>query len=165
MRLDLGLQSKLVRLRNELKAMKAASELAYSTMLMPENAPTATYSGAIDFSTPQMPFARLSAVFTRTDGKSEAPYVDITTEATGDTFAAWVRSQQDGAYTGRDPEWANSYLFTAYAHAVSGGSVEFYIDSISRDPWFWDDNDIANFSLTVTAISAVPGTLTLARLI
>lgn len=165
MRLDLGLQSKLVRLRNELKAMKAASELAYSTMLMPENAPTASISGTIDFSTPTAVWARLVVTFTRTDGKTDTPYVDITTAATGDTFTAWVRRQTNGSVTGRDPEWATSRLFMTYAHAASDGSVEFYLDATDSGVWLPDGNNRANFSVSVSAISAVPGTLTIARLI
>lgn len=156
-------EQRLMKIRNELKAQKVATELAYSAMLMPENAPTATYTGSIDLTTIQEPMARVAVTFTRTDNIENTPYADIAVSTDIDTFEEWVRSI-GGTVSGRDTDWGESGLFMIYVNDTTDRSVTFYID-VSSKIVQGQANQTANFTLNISVISPTPGQLTVIRLL
>jgi len=155
---DISVQNRLVKVENELKAQKTASELAYSSILFPENTPSATILGTIDFSVQST--ARISATFQRRDGKSEIPFVDFAVDIDVEDYADWVESI-GGTVSGRDPHNADR-LHYIYCASVGNGAVEYYIDVIPLSNY---GGLPVGFSATVEAISSVEGTLTLERIV
>lgn len=157
-------QQSVVRARNELRALKTATELAYSSMLMPENAPTRTYNGNIDLTSIRDIMARVTATFTRTDGIEGTPYVDLILNTGIFTFEDWIRSI-GGTISGRDIDWGQAGMFTAYVDSTTDTSVTFNIDvnmNVMQLSGVMNDVD---FSVKATAISPVQGELVLRRTI
>ena len=155
---------RIIKARNELRALKTATKLAYSNMLMPENVPKQTYSGSISLSTVRDPMARVTATFTRTDGVAITPYVDITLDTNIYTFEDWVLSI-GGTISGRDKKWGQSGLFSYSIDSTTDTSVTFVINVSENIMQVSQALSSVNFSVKVTAISPVEGTLTLRRTI
>ena len=159
---EISVQNRLVRLENELKAQKTASTLAYSSMLFPENTPVASISGTISTTTLRTPMARLEATFTRSDGRTETPFVDFAYYLEMDSFADWVENI-GGTVSGPDKDASNSANTIGYLAEATNGTVKFFIDfsvGIVKE-----GQSSVSFSIDVQAISPVEGTLTIARTI
>lgn len=157
-------QSRIVKVRNELKAQKVASELAYSAMLWPDNAPTATYNGTIDLNNFTDPAARVAITFTRSDGADSTPYVDLAADTDIFSFYDWVRSI-GGTVSGRDYACEKNNLFVVYADSTTNNSVTFYID-VSQNVYSLSGRlNSTTFSIGISAISPVAGTLSVTRVI
>lgn len=152
-------QQRLVRLRNELQAIKVGSKLTYNSVLFPSNVPEQSWSGTVVIDPSNPIAAAFLAIFTRSDDLEITPLVDFTFDYDGPTTADWVR-QQGGTASGRDlkaelDDWVNCYIVNTTDKAVSY-KIEFLTG--------WPDSNI-NLSLTVRAISPVPGTLKLERVL
>ena len=157
-------EKRIVKARNEIKALKVASELAYSSILMPENSPTQSYSGSIDLSAMNNPMARVAVTFTRIDGINTTPFVDFSVDTNIDSFEEWVKSI-GGTITGRDVNWGENGLFSVYVDSTTDSSVTCFVDVSQSILQLQGLTPSANFSLDVTAISPVRGTLTVERIL
>lgn len=159
-------QNRIVKVRNELKAQKVASELAYSAMLWPENAPTITYSGSIDLTTISDPAARVAVTFTRDDGLDGTPYVDLAIDSDIYSLNDWVIDNfGDAALTGRDRYCDKNGQFQVYVDSTTNNSVTYYIDVTQEIYGLAGRMNSTAFSLNITAISPVSGLLSATRLI
>lgn len=157
-------QSRIVKVRNELKAQKVASELAYSAMLWPDNAPTATYNGTIDLNNFTDPAARVAITFTRSDGADSTPYVDLAVDTDIFGFYEWVLSI-GGTVSGRDYACEENSLFAIYADSTTNNSVTFYVDINQNVYSLSGYRSTTTFSINASAISPVAGTLSVTRVI
>lgn len=158
-------QKSLVSIRNELRAQKTATELAYSSILWPENTPQATWSGSIAFEVHDDIVARFRVRFTRTDGKDGAPYVDFAQNVTfSPTYAAYSASL-GWAVSGNDLGYVDDQNYTGYVAGAGSNYVDYYIDFV-RD---LISNYYTLWSIDVTivaqAISMTNGTISITRLV
>lgn len=157
-------QSRIVKIRNELKAQKVASELAYSSMLWPDNAPTISYSGSIDLNNFTDPAARVAITFTRDDGGDTTPYVDLAVDSDVFGFYDWVKSI-GGTVTGRDYACEENSYFEVYAESTTTNSVTFYVD-VNQSVYALSGRlNSTTFSINAVAISPISGTLSVSRVI
>lgn len=158
-------QKRIVKARNELKAMKTATELAYSSILLPENAAVARWSGALALQLVGDVVARFRVRFTRTDGGTGTPFVDFAQNVTLSPTYMEYSTSLGWAVTGNDTGYVDDQNYTGYVAGAGDNYVDYYIDFV-RDL-------VANYftlsSVTVNieadAISMVKGDLTITRLI
>lgn len=161
-------QQRIVALKNEVKAQKTYSGLAYSQLLMPENTPTQSYSGTASLSgSGETPVARIRFRFQRTDGIITAPMINFAYDASiTPTYKQYAESygwtfQGTGAATVFPPiNWTSGNIAE-----LGDGYVDFYVNfsnEIRVD--FFDLNSIS-FNVTCQAITNVKGTLSVERLI
>lgn len=159
------LQKRIVKARNELKALKTATELAYSSILWPENAAVASWSGPLALQLVGDVVARFRVRFTRTDGGTGAPFVDFAQNVTFSPTYMEYSTSLGWAVTGNDTGYVDDQNYTGYVAGAGDNYVDYYIDFV-RDL-------VANYftlsSVTVNieaeAISMVKGDLTITRLI
>ena len=159
-------QSRLVSIRNELKAQKSYSGIAYSRLLMPENTPSQTYSGSIGLSgSGNGPLARVRFRFTRTDGLTDPPLVNFAfTASISPTYAEFTRSAGFD-FTGNDLDYINSRQISGYIGATGDSTVDFYVDySRGLSSMFFSINSLGTF-INCQAIANVKGTLIEERII
>lgn len=160
------LEQRLVKARNELKAQKVAMELAYSSILWPENAATASWSGNVSLTLADEGIvARFRVRFARTDGKAGAPMVDF---AIGVSFSPTYEeytSSVERTWSGNDLGYVDNQNYTGYTAEAGEGYVDYYIDFI-RD-LMANYNTLSTIAITIEAeaISIVEGNLTITRLI
>ena len=123
-------QIRLVKLRNELKAQKTAMELAYSSILWPQNTPEATWSGTVNLQLQGDVVARFRARFTRTDGKEGAPYVDFAQNVTfSPSYPAYCASIGWNV-SGNDINYVDDQNYTGYVAGTGTNYVDYYIDLV-----------------------------------
>ena len=158
------LQSKIVESRNELKAQKVYSGLAYSSLLLPENTQDKTYSGTANLSGSGV-VARVRFRFERLDGLSDAPMVNFTTRTSlNPTYKSFAESN-GFTFSANDLSYIDTLMANGYIAELGDGYVDLYVDfgdDVRRN--FFSLNSIA-FSARVQAIANVKGTLTMERLI
>ena len=161
-----SVQARLVRIRNELKAQKVASGLAFSSLLMPENNPTATWSGSISFASTGADniLARIRFRFARTAG-SDAPMVNFTiaTELSP-KYASYIATQ-GLTVTGDDVDYVDEQSITSYVADSGDGWVDYYVDFDTTLLNNFYTLTAINATVTVTAVAMVAGTLTTERII
>lgn len=159
----------LVAIRNEQRAQKVASTLNYGALVKPNTAPTQSWNGNVSNRLDGNDVnSRWVATFTRTDGVNKAPFVDF----------AWVytldKYQYDdmiavGSYTsvsGRDKHATDELKLRDGLFEVGQNYVKWKIDIPGNNgSWFYVSSDGTGVHLTVQAISMVPGTLTLERVV
>ncbi|MEE0888131.1 MAG: hypothetical protein U0L97_02865 [Candidatus Saccharimonadaceae bacterium] len=160
------IEKRVAKLRNELKAQKVNSGLAYSQLLLPENTPTQSYSSTASLSNPSSgPVARMRFRFTRTDGLIDSPAINFAfSYSASPTYAGFVRAQ-GFTISGNDLDYFDTWSVSGYIHGVGDGYVDFYVDLSSelRDAFF--SLSTISFSITCQAITNVKGDLTVERLI
>ena len=158
-------QLRLVKARNELKAQKVYSGLAYSQLLLPENTPQLSYSGTASLSGSGI-VARLRFRFTRTDGLVDAPMINFTTSTTlSPTYKQFAEANGFTFSVANDLSYIDTLNANGYIGELGDGYVDLYVDFddyIRKD--FFSLNSIA-FSAEVQAIANVAGNLTVERLI
>lgn len=158
-------QLRLVKARNELKAQKVYSGLAYSQLLLPENTPQLSYSGTASLSGSGV-VARVRFRFTRTDGLSDTPMINFTTSTTlSPTYRQFAEANGFTFSTAYDLSYIDTLYANGYIGHLGDGYVDWYVDFdelIRRD--FFSLNSIA-FSVQVQAIANVAGNLVVERLI
>lgn len=158
-------QLRLVKARNELKAQKVYSGLAYSQLLLPENTPQQSYSGTASLSGSGKPLARLRFRFRRTDGLIDPPMINFAFTANySPEYDDFVRSK-GFTISGDDLGYFNWREVDGYIAELGDAYVDFYVDFSSsiRDDLF-SVNSIS-FSVNCQAISNVNGTLEVERLV
>lgn len=159
-------ERRIVKLRNEVKAQKVNSGLAYSQLLLPENTPTQTYSDTASLSgSGTTPVARIRFRFTRTDGILDSPAINFAFNCTtSPTYADYVRSQ-GFTISGDDLAYYDHWVISGYVSEVGDGYVDFYVElSYQFRDAFFTLNTI-DYSITCQAITNVNGNLTVERLV
>lgn len=159
------LEQRIIKARNELKAQKVAMELAYSSVLWPENAATASWSGSLTLQLSGDVVARFRVRFMRTDGSEGTPFVDFAQNVTFSPTYLEFSASQGWTVTGNDTGYVDDQNYTGYIAGSGDGYVDYYID-FQRDLM---SNYFALSSVDVTisaeAVSMTKGTLTIVRLI
>lgn len=158
-------QQRLVKVRNELAAQKVISELAYASILWPENTPTATWSGSLALQITDGVVARFQVRFKRNDGNFGAPYVDFAqTVSFTPTFPDYVISQ-GVSISGNDLNYVDDQNYTGYVAGTGDDYVDYYIDFLADLLSNYDTLASVDVSITAEAICMIKGTLTITRLI
>lgn len=174
--MDSTTQMRIVKLRNEIRAQKQASELAWGQLAFPEDTPVATFNGPIDLSAPiragtEILTCRFVARFTRTDGQTGAPLVQFAFDFNVSPTTIEIERQRGATVTTTSDE--QLYWRGISAHVLNSGDdwVEYEI-SFDDATGYWLMTSRAydilgvqnvNLELNVYAISPVVGTLTLER--
>lgn len=158
---------RLLAVQGEQRAQKMASALNYGQLVKPSNAPEQTWSGnvqnAVDVASGVN--ARWIAKFTRTDGVELAPYVMFPYDY---TLARYMYDDYiaEGFITGvsgRDKHAVDEYNFFDELYEIGPDYVSWKIEVDNQ--YFYYDTNGTTVNLTVQAITMVPGTLTLTRVI
>ena len=158
-------QRRLVAIRNELKAQKVAGELAYSQLLLPENAPSVSYSGTVAELSSTYTYARCRVRFTRSDGVNETPVVDFAYNFQFSPNYVEYMATQEVTITGDDTGDTDETCYAGYVAGAGSNYVDFYVDIPADISMTFYGFTSLNFSFTVQAIAMVSGTLTVERLI
>ncbi len=158
-------QQRLVRVRNELKAQKVATELAYSSILWPENAQERSWSGSIALQLSGDVVARFRARFQRSDGREGAPFVDFAQAVSFSPSYLVYTASLGWTVTGNDVGYVDDQNYTGYVAGAGNDYIDYYID-FTRDLMsnYFTLSSI-NVNIQVQAIAMVEGTLTITRLI
>lgn len=157
----MSVESRLVAMENELKALKQTMPLSMGALKYPDNTPTASYSGSIDTTVQREVLARISATFTRTDGLAITPMVDFAYSSELHPTLTEFRVTQGLQITGNDPNVDSVDYVKCYEADVNGPSVTVYIDV--SDDYASFTSGTATISVQVQAISTVEGSLSIAR--
>jgi hypothetical protein len=163
-----NITKRLVAIQNEQQAQKAAGVLNYGQLNLPSVTPQQIWSGNV--ANPSGDFAASwIATFTRSDSTPLPPYVDFPWSY---NLAKWYYQDQilAGSYSsasGRDLHAIDDMRFTESVYEVGSNYVSWRIDIIGlgMTGWWYDSSDGTTVTLTVQAVSMVPGTLTLVRVI
>lgn len=163
----LNIERRLIAIENELQAQKVATELNYGQLTLPSATPTASWSGAVTNNGGNTNFAALWVLtFTRTDGVEKAPLVDFCWDF---SLGKWnYQDLIDGtsitAVTGPDRRADDEVKWQEGVYGVGANFVKWYV-GINASTWFYMSSNGTTVSLTTEAVSMVPGTLTIARVI
>ena len=159
-------QQKIVELRNELQAQKVYSGLAYSSLLLPENTPTRTYSGTASLSgSGTTPVARIRFRFVRTDGLLDPPLINFAYSASYSPTYKQFAESYGFSFQENDLSFITITGISGYIAELGDGYVDFYVDySSNLRSQFFSLNSIS-ISIEVQAIVAVNGRLEVERLI
>ena len=155
-------EAKLCALEDELKALKQRTPLSIGALQFPSSTPTASFSGMLDNSGMDLVVLRLACKFQRTDGLSGAPLVDFAFLASVTPNYVDYMAGNGVTVTGNDPNASQSYAIKGYEAETGADYVVYYIDVNNS---IWPGVTTGTFSADVEAISTVPGTLTITRLI
>ena len=143
------------------------SPLNYGQLVKPASAPVQTWTGnvqnAVDINSGVN--ARWIATFTRTDGVSLTPYVMFPYDyslARG-MYDDYLAAGMISGVSGRDKRAVDEYNFFDELYEVGTNYVKWKIEVDNQ--YFYYASDGTTVSLTVQAISMVPGTLTLQKVI
>lgn len=159
-------QQKIVELRNELKAQKVFSGLAYSQLLYPENTPSQTYTSTANLSgSGETPVARVRFRFTRTDGINETPLVNFAFDASYSPSYKQFAESYGWSFTGNNFDFFEKEDISGYISGTGDNYVDFFIDFnyTIRDALF--SLSSIGISATCQAIVAVNGILSVERII
>lgn len=159
-------QQKIVELRNELKAQKVFSGLAYSQLLYPENTPSQTYTSTANLSgSGETPVARVRFRFTRTDGINETPLVNFAFDASYSPSYKQFAESYGWSFTGNNFDFFEKGDISGYISGAGDNYVDFFIDFnyTIRDALF--SLSSIGISATCQAIVAVNGILSVERII
>lgn len=160
-------EKRIVNLRNEVKALKVASELAYSQLLMPENTPSVSYSGTVtSASVPRYAtLARCKVRFTRSDGSLDVPFVNFTLNFRFSPTYTQFMASWGIIVEGNDTEFSDEQVYDGYIAGSGPGYVDYYVDISTDIVLLFDPFTSIDFSFEVEAISMVSGTLTVERVV
>lgn len=158
-------QARIVAQKNELKALKTASELNWGMLSQPDQAPQQTWAGALDLTiAPESGtyvMFRWRARFTRSDGKNTTPFVQFAFNTSySPTYEDFARAQ-GATVTANDFDATNQSYILGYTAATGTDYVDYYIEINNG---FTIGYTSTNLTLTVQALSPVLGTMTLTRL-
>lgn len=156
----------IVKLRNELRAMKVSFKYAISSVLMPDNIPTVSWSGNVSFSggTTEA-LARFRVRFKREGSREEPPLVDFTLRV-GFTpsYVSYSETSQRVRITGDDPDFTEASFYRGYVAEVGDGYVDYYVDIELATKNIYSGLSGVDVAINVEAVSVVKGTLTIERL-
>ena len=160
------IEKRLVSLHNELKALKVYSGLAYSSLLLPENTPSSTYSGTANLpGSGTGPVARVRFRFSRNDNLTDPPLINFAFNVSyAPQYQDFLRSH-GFTISGNDLDYFDWIEASGYISEVGDGYVDFYVDldSSIRD-YFFNISSLP-FTITCQAIANVNGELIEERLI
>ena len=161
-----GTQQKIVKMRNELKAQKVYSGLTYSSLLLPENTPSLSYSGTASLSgSGSTPVARVRFRFTRSDRINSTPLVNFAYDASCSPTYKQFAEANGFSFSANDLSYLDSTDITGYIGEIGDGYVDYYVDyDAYMRTKFFSLNSIG-ISISCQAISSVSGTLSVERLI
>lgn len=159
----MSVESRLVEIEEETKALKQSTPVNLGALKFPASTPTKTYTGSIDTTGQNYVVARISATFRRSDGQQIPPLVDFAFDIkVSPTYQQYMASV-GVTITGNDPNVMTEFYTTAYEADASGDAVTYNIDVLNAIVPFAGNS--ASITATVQAISTVEGTLTLQRTI
>lgn len=154
---------RLLAIQDEQRAQKASTVLNYGQLNMPDSIPQATWYGYVAATSADLA-ASWVAKFTRSDGVGQPPYVEFPW-----TFNLEQWFYDDPAFvgpgksvTGRDKRAVDEHKFNDGAYEIGTNFTSWRIDIDSRR---WPYSSGTNVTITIQAISMVPGTLTLTRVV
>lgn len=169
MSIPLGVEHRLVQIRNEMYAQKAYSKLNYGALSNAINTPTANWSGWVNNNESVIDSVAASFIvrFTRTDGVKIPPLVDFAYDFVQSKYA--VQDMLDTpTEQGRISaiEIVDRYALDEFYYSgkiIESGEnyVNFRIDISSL--FHIISQNGANISITVEAISPVEGVITIER--
>lgn len=169
-----NVELQIVKLRNELRARKQASELSWGQLSQPDLAPSQTFSGYIDVSHPistgnNAIVCKFKARFKRTDEIDGAPLVQFAYEYSVNPTGVEIERAHGGTISIDNDE----ILYQSGCEALVTEAGDDYVDFDIRFPdngylmsyLYYQNYGVTNvkLDLTVTAISPVKGLLTLER--
>lgn len=164
--MDYNTQSRLVELRNEIKAQKVASGLTYSNLLLPENTPTVSYSGTASLpASGNNPVARLRFRFSRTDGIVEPPLINFAYSVSYSPTHKEFLISHGFTISGDDVDVFDWLDGNGYIAETGDGYVDFYVELLSTLGTDYFDLNSLSYQVTCQAIANVRGTLVVERLI
>jgi hypothetical protein len=158
---------KLLAIQNEQKAQKVASTLNYGQLVKPLNTPTQTWSGnvqnLVDFDSGVN--ARWIATFTRTDGIDQPPYVMFPYDyvLARYSYDDLIESGSVTSVSGRDKRAIDEFNFFDELAEIGSNYVKWKIEVDNQ--FYYNASNGTNVTITAQAVSMVPGTLTLQRVV
>jgi hypothetical protein len=158
---------RLLSIQNEQRAQKTASSLNYGQLVTPEKTPQQTYSGnvanLVDFDSGVN--ARWVATFTRTDGVDGAPFVMFPYDYTLGMYLYddYIVNGYFSSVSARDKRAVDEYNFFDELFEVGSNYVKWKIEIGNQ--YFYNSSNGTNVTIVVQAVTMVPGTLTLQRVI
>ena len=152
-------ESRLVGLENELKALKMTAPVSIGALQYPNSTPTVHYTGSINTGGMDLVVARLEVTFTRSDGQQITPMVDFAYETAISPNYQQYRKSQGINITGKDPNVADEFYVRCYEAATTDDSVVVFVDVLNAIAPYAGAS--ATLEATVQAISTVEVTLAL----
>lgn len=162
-----NVERRMVALRNELKAMKVSSGLAFSSLLLPENTPTLDYDGTatISGSDYSSPVARIRFRFARNDGLIDPPMINFAFSASfSPSYKNFVESH-GFTISGPDLDYFDWVCVSGYIAGIGDGYIDYYVDFKGVIRYYFFSINSISFRITCQAISNVTGDFVVERLI
>lgn len=155
----------LLSIQHEQRAQKVATPLNYGQLKNTGASPTQTWSGAVTNNYGHDPRARWIATFTRSDNVNQPPFVDFAWDYTLALtyYQDLIASGSVISVTGRDKQATDQINFLESPQEIGSNYVKWAITIPADGFWGYWSSDGTTVTLTVQAISMVPGTLTLVR--
>lgn len=161
-----NVQDRLSYIRNEIKAQKVYTGAVYSQFLVPDNTPSASYSGSASWSgTDDTPVARVRFRFTRADGQTDPPLVNFTCDAMYDPSYQQFAENNGFTFSQIDLSYISMQDIEAYIGEIGEGFVDFYVDFTSPIKTALFSLNSIDLSITCQAIANTRGNLTVERVI
>lgn len=162
-----NVQARIVAIRNEQRAQKKAVQLGYGQLVVPDP-PRKTWSGAIDPSNPLNSeyIAKFKARFTRTDGVNQPPLVDFSYTLAASRTNIDARRERGNIIAATDIDALLEGGHSGWVSTAANNYTEFSIvirDSGSQGYFMTTTTGTSMVALSVTALSPVPGILTIER--
>lgn len=158
---------RLLAIQNEQRAQKVATSLNYGQLQLPNETPQASWSGQVRnlINMAQGVNARWVATFTRTDGVDSPPLVSFPYEfnLARYFYDDLIASGEITGASGRDRRANDEYNFFDSLLEVGSNYVKWKIEISGQ--WFYWASDGTTVNLYIQAVSMVPGTLTLERVV
>lgn len=157
-------ERQIIKLRNEIRAEKVASKLAFSSVLMPENVPSTSWSGSISLTgETSEALARFRVRFERSDGRNEVPFVDFAQMVSFSPTYPDYSLAQGVRVTGNDINYTDEQNYRCYVAGTGAGYVDYNIDMTPTLANNYMALSSINIAISVEAISPVAGNLTITR--
>lgn len=160
-----NVENRLVRIRNEIKSQKVAMELAYASILWPDNTPQATWNGSVALELQGEIVARFRVRFTRTDGNDGAPMVDFAQSVTFTPSYPDFCASQGWTVTGNDLGYVDDQNYTGYVAGSGSNYVDYYIDFVRDLISNYFALSTINIAILVQAISMTKGNISITRIV
>ena len=159
-------QQRIAKVRNEVKAQKVKSGLAYSQLLMPENTPSRSYTGTISLSSSGTgPIARVRFRFVRDDGLLDPPLINFAfTASISPAYKEFVESH-GFSISGNDLDYFNWWMVSGYIGEIGDTYVDYYVDVKRNVKNNFFSLSTMSFTVTCEAIANVRGVLIEDRII
>lgn len=159
-------EHRMVKVRNELKAQKTYSGLAYSQLLNPENTLSNTYTGTASLSgSGENPVARVRFRFTRTDGINEPPIINFAYNSSYSPSYKKFAEDYGWTFTGKDFSFFEVEDMAGYISEVGDNYVDFFVDFTYNIREALYSLSTISISVTCEVYVNVKGTLVAERVI